>query len=184
MIEQILTADTDLFLFLNNLHNSFFDAIMEQVSAKLIWAPLYFTVLFFIFKKFKLKKGFLILILIILAITLADQTSVHLFKNIFQRLRPCFSPDIKNITHIVSLPGGQYGFVSSHAANSFAFAFFSLLVFQNKKYTIFILVWASIVSYSRIYLGVHYPLDILGGALLGSFISYLLYTISKRFISN
>ncbi len=184
MIEQILTADTDLFLFLNNLHNSFFDVIMAYVSAKLTWVPLYAIILFFIFKTFKIKKGFIIFILIILAITLADQTSVHLFKNVFQRLRPCFSPDIKNILHTVSLPGGQYGFVSSHAANSFAFAAFSLLVFKNRNYTIFILVWATIVSYSRIYLGVHYPLDILGGALLGSFISYLLYNLSKRFISS
>lgn len=184
MIEQILTTDTDLFLYLNNIHNSFFDVIMRYVSAKLTWVPLYLVVVFFIFKKFKLKKGLLIFVLIVLAITIADQTSVHLFKNIFQRLRPCFNPSIKNIVHTLSLPGGQYGFVSSHAANSFGFAIFSLFVFRNRYYTIFILFWAAIVSYSRIYLGVHYPLDIIGGALLGGFISYFLFTLTKRFISS
>jgi len=99
MIEQILSADTNLFLHLNNLHNSFFDIIMKYASAKLTWLPLYLIVLFFIFKIFKLKKGLIIFILIVLAITIADQTSVQLFKNIFQRLRPCFNADIKNIVH-------------------------------------------------------------------------------------
>ncbi|NPA44112.1 MAG: phosphatase PAP2 family protein, partial [Chlorobi bacterium] len=167
---------------LNSIHNSFLDAIMQFASAKYTWIPLYLVVIFFIFKKFKLKKGLIVFILTILAITLADQTSVHLFKNVFQRLRPCFNEDIKNIVYTISLPGGHYGFVSSHAANSFAFAVFSSLFFQNKNYTIFILIWAFFVSYSRIYLGVHYPLDILGGAILGSFISILLFNVSKKII--
>lgn len=182
MIDYILSLDTDLFLSLNSFHNSFLDSIMKFASAKFTWVPLYMTVLFFIFKKYKIKIGFLIFFLIIISITLADQTSVHLFKNVFQRLRPCFNPEIKNIVYTISLPGGKYGFVSSHAANSFAFAIFSLLVIKNKNYTILILLWAFLVSYSRIYLGVHYPLDIIGGAILGSFISLIIYDITKKFI--
>jgi len=181
MLEQLLSIDTDLFLYLNSFHNSFFDIIMKYVSAKLPWGPLYAVVIFFIFKKFKLKKGLIVFLLIVLAITLADQSSVRLFKNVFQRLRPCFNSDIENIVHYLSLPGGKYGFVSSHAANSFAFAVFSLLIFKNKSYTIFIIIWAFIVSYSRIYLGVHYPLDILGGAILGSFISILIFSLVKNY---
>jgi len=182
MIDQILSLDTELFLFLNSINNSFLDVIMKFASAKFTWLPLYILVVFFVFKQFKLKTGFFVFVLIVLAIALSDQTSVHLFKNVFQRLRPCFNDEIKNIVYTISMPGGQYGFVSSHAANSFAFAIFSLLIFRNKNYTIFILIWATLVSYSRIYLGVHYPLDIIGGAFLGSFISLLLFNISKKFI--
>ena len=182
--EKILEIDTDLFLFLNQFYNNFFDIIMKQISAKLIWVPLYSIVLFFLYKKFKLKKTILLLFFFALLITLTDQTSVHLFKNVFQRLRPCHNPEIQQLTHFLSLPGSKFGFVSSHAANSFAFAFLSLLLFRNKNYTIFILTWAFVVSYSRIYLGVHYPLDIIGGAALGIFISILIYRIIEPWIKK
>ncbi len=184
IIEQILSFDTELFLFFNKLHTPFFDVLMKQISSKLIWVPLYLIVLFFIFRKYKIKKGLLIFLFFILVITLTDQISVHLFKNIFQRLRPCYETSIQNLVHYLSLPGGHYGFVSSHAANSFGFAFFSLLIFKNKKYSVFILFWASLVSYSRIYLGVHYPADIVGGAILGVVISLLIYELIKPILRN
>jgi len=182
IIEQLLSIDTKLFLFLNQFHNNFFDIVMKQISSKTIWLPLYATVLFFLYKKFKLKKTIILLLSFGVLIAFSDQISVHLFKNVFQRLRPCYNNEIQHLTHFLSLPGGHYGFVSSHAANSFAFAFLSLLVFRNKNYTIFILFWAFLVSYSRIYLGVHYPLDILGGAVLGGFISILVFRIIKPWI--
>ncbi len=177
--EVIVKADSDLFLFLNQFHNTFFDGIMKTISAKYTWIPLYLIILIFIFKKFKFKTGFIILLSLIGLIILSDQTSVLLFKNVFQRLRPCHNLEIQHLTHYLSLAGGKYGFVSSHASNSFAFAVFSLLLFKKKRYTFLILTWAIVVSYSRIYLGVHYPLDVVFGAILGAFLAGLIYSIIK-----
>lgn len=184
IIDNLVNLDKDLFLILNELHNSVLDFLMAHISAKLTWIPLYLGVTVFIFYKFKLKKGIVIVISFIILITFTDQTSVHLFKNVFQRLRPCFDIEIMHIVHYIDIPGSKYGFVSSHAANSFGFAFLSLLLFRNKTYTILILFWAFIVSYSRIYLGVHFPGDVLGGALLGISIAILIYIILKRLIDK
>ena len=186
MLEYLQEIDTSLFLFLNGLHNLFFDKIMTVISGKLTWIPLYLTAIFFIFKKLGTKRGIITFISFVIVIALADLTSVHLFKNIFERLRPCHNEAIQNMVHIVNNHcGGSFGFVSSHAANSYAFAVFSLLLFKNKKYSIAIIIWASIVAYSRVYLGVHYPVDILGGAILGSFIAFAIYKIyQKLFFRN
>lgn len=180
LIDYLIQSDTNLFLFLNKHHNDFFDVIMSNISKKLIWLPLYIFTAFLLIKKFKLKTGLILILFFGLLISLSDQTSVHLFKNVFQRLRPCHNPEIQEITHYLKLSGSYYGFVSSHAANAFAFAFLSLLLLKNKLYSILIIIWAIIVSYSRIYLGVHYPGDILGGAILGIFISILIFIIIKK----
>ncbi|MCF6240056.1 MAG: phosphatase PAP2 family protein [Bacteroidales bacterium] len=177
MLEKLIEIDTQLFLFLNGIHSPFWDTIMWYTSATATWVPLYALVLFFIFKEYK-WKGFVPLIFLVLLVFAADKISVHAFKNFFERLRPCHNQDIANLVHIIREHcGGQYGFVSSHAANTFAFASFTSLFFRNKKYTWFIFIWAAFVSYSRIYLGVHYPGDIMGGALLGWIIGYLLYQL-------
>jgi len=182
MLEKILELDTSLFLFLNSLHSPIFDKIMWHISGKFEWIPLYLTIIFFIFKKFKLK-GFVPLIFLILAISISDLISVNLFKDVFQRLRPSQTPELSNIIHLVNnYKGGKFGFVSSHAANSFAIATFTLLLFKNKKYTYFIIFWAILVSYSRIYLGVHYPLDIICGALLGIIVAKILYLANQKII--
>jgi undecaprenyl-diphosphatase len=180
MIDKIIEFDTQLFLYLNSLNSALFDKIMWIISGRYEWIPLYAGIIFFIFKKFKLK-GFIPLLFIVLCIVFADQISVHLFKDLFHRLRPCHNPDIVNIVHIVNNKcGGQYGFVSSHATNSFALAGFTFLLFNKKHYSIGIFIWASIVSYSRIYLGVHYPLDVICGAILGLFIGIILFWIFKK----
>ena len=175
MIDKLLQFDTELFLFLNSLHSDFFDTTMWFISGKLSWLPLYAIIIFFIIKKFK-KKSILIIASLILVIVFSDQISVHLFKDVFQRLRPCHNPQISNIVHIVNNHcGGKYGFVSSHAANTFALATFISYIFKNKYVSYSIFLWAAIVSYSRIYLGVHYPCDIIGGALLGIIIAIFFY---------
>ncbi|RMG80555.1 MAG: phosphatase PAP2 family protein [Bacteroidetes bacterium] len=169
MVTHIIELDKELFLLLNGWHTPFFDWVFEYVSFKYTWIPLYLWWLYEIVQKEK-KQFYFPLIWIILVITLSDQISVHLFKNVFQRLRPCHNPDIQHLVHIVNNHcGGKYGFVSSHAANTFALVTVvsNLLYRQKRKIKVLLFVWATIVAYSRVYLGVHYPLDIIAGAILG-----------------
>ncbi len=177
MIEYLQQLDTKWFLFLNGLHNPFWDTVMWHISATITWIPLYLVIIFFTFKKLK-KRAFVSLLFFGLLVLLADQSSVHLFKNVFERLRPCHNPEIKDLVHIVNNKcGGSYGFVSSHAANTFALAVFVLFLFKNRITTVAIILWAAIVSYSRIYLGVHFVFDVVCGALLGSIIGYFTFKL-------
>ena len=184
MIESLTNIDISITLYLNGLHNSFFDAIMLFISGKFSWIPLYLVLLFFAYKKSENIKIFLFfLVSIALLITMADQSSVHLFKNVFERLRPCHCEQIRNSIHIVNNHcGGQFGFVSSHATNTFALAIFMSLFFKNKVVSLLLIIWAIIVAYSRIYLGVHYFGDVLGGAILGGVIAVLVYYIFRKII--
>lgn len=183
MIEWLKELDTALFLFLNGLHAPSWDTFMSAVSGKLIWLPLYLFILFLLYRRYG-RKTLVLLLFIVLLITMSDQLSVKAFKEVFQRFRPCHEPALAGLVHTVNGKcGGSWGFVSSHASNSFALALFSLLLIRDKPYTAFIVFWAFLVSYSRIYLGVHYPGDILGGAILGGFIGWLVYK-AYRFIDN
>jgi len=175
MLEHL---DQQLFLFLNSHNSPFWDYVMYAISGKLIWVPLYLAILIAIGKKYKRK--FLVMILFItIAAVLADQFSV-LFKNLFERLRPCHEPELQGIVHLVKGEcGGLYGFVSSHASNSFNVALLSLLFVKKRWFTLCIIFWAAIVGYSRIYLGVHYPGDVICGSLLGSLIGWGIYSLYK-----
>jgi len=187
MLEYLTQLDIKWFLSLNGLHNPFWDTIMWYISGTKTWIPLYALILFFVFKKLK-WEGFIALLFFVLLIVLADQSSVKLFKNVFERLRPCHNPEIKHLVHIVNNKcGGQFGFVSSHAANTFALAMFTSLFFRKKWVTISFFAWATLVSYSRIYLGVHFPFDVIGGALLGLLIgvlTYITYSASINYIQK
>lgn len=174
MLERL---DQHLFLFLNSFNSTFWDQVMHSISGKVIWAPLYLAILIFLGIRYK-KKFLIILLFIILAVTLADQVSVQLFKNLVQRLRPCHEPSLEGLVHLVNGEcGGMFGFVSSHATNSFNVALISLLFIKKRWYTISIILWASVVGYSRIYLGVHYPGDVICGSLLGALIGWSIYKL-------
>jgi len=183
MLKLVTQWDKDLFLYLNNLHSAFWDNLMWEVSGKILWIPLYLVITCLIIRKYRWKSFYTIASVIIL-IVLSDQISVHFFKDVFQRLRPCHNPEIADIVHLVKDKcGGQFGFISSHATNTFALGTITASFLKNRYYTIFIFIWASLVSYSRIYLGVHYPGDVLGGILVGCFLAWGMYKLYK-FLEN
>ncbi len=155
---------------------------MFWASNKLIWIPLY---LFFFYLAFKQvgKRIWLVAVAAFVMILLSDQLSVHLFKNVFLRFRPCHNLLIQSQIHMNGNCGGMYGFVSSHAANTFALAVFLFLFFKDriKYFGVFIFVWAAFVSYSRIYNGVHYPADIAVGAMLGMIVGFVVFKLYEYF---
>ena len=179
MLETLIQLDKDLFLFLNGIHSESFDSIMWWISGKTTWWPFYLLLLGFLTWTRKWQMIPLV-IFIALAVTVTDQTSVHLFKEVFERLRPCHEPELQGLVHIVNNKcGGQFGFVSSHAANSFGIAMLLSMIVRRKWFWALMFTWAALVSYSRVYLGVHYPADILGGAMLGVLCGWLLFMLFK-----
>ncbi len=181
---MLANIDKQLFLLINSHHNHFFDQIMTLISGQIFWLP-YFAIIILLFLKKNKKTALLSIIFLLIAIASADFTSVHLFKNVFQRLRPCHNPDIQAIVHIVNNHcGGKYGFVSSHSANFFAIAMFASIYIKNKLFTFTSFGIAAIVGYSRIYLGVHYPGDVLGGAMLGIFVAFVFYQVFLLLLKN
>jgi len=174
-LQKILEVDKEIFLYLNGFHSPFWDTIMLMVTRKETWIPFFAIIIYFIIKNYR-GKAVLVLFFMALVVLLGDQFSGLLKENI-QRLRPVHQPEIEHLVHNVLRKGGLYGLVSSHAANGFAIFAFSTRVFRNRTYWFLLLFWAVLFSYSRIYSGVHYPLDILGGAVLGWGIGVLLYQL-------
>ncbi len=182
MIDKLIEWDQQLFLFLNGLHADWLDPIMLQITGRNIWFPLYGVIIFIIVKQLKWRSAYLLLGFALL-ITLADQSASGFFKPFFERLRPCNEPALDGLIHMVKGCGGKYGFASSHASNTFALAIFLWLIYRN-MYAKILIVWAFVVSYSRIYVGVHYPGDIIMGAILGWISALIVYYLYKRFFAR
>jgi undecaprenyl-diphosphatase len=179
ILSTIKDLDTQLFLFLNSKHNAFFDEVMYWASHKLFWIPLYVFLFYLVYKQAG-KQLWLVLLAIALLILFSDQVSVHAFKNVFLRLRPCHELLLQEQVHLLNgYCGGSYGFISSHAANVFALAMFLTLFFQKqiKYFGLLVFLWALFVSYSRVYSGVHYPGDIIVGGLVGMGVGVAVFKI-------
>lgn len=171
-MQTLKQLDTQLFLYLNSFHTNWLDPIMEQITRRDTWFPAYLILIVWLIYRNRREAVFQI-ITILLAVLISDQICSSMLKPIVARLRPCHEPSLQALIHMVTECGGQFGFCSSHAANSFALATSLLLFFGKNKFTILVFIWAVIVSYSRIYVGVHYPLDIIFGALIGASFAYL-----------
>ena len=178
MLDFLQKIDEAVLLAVNSWNSPFWDHIMWWISGKYSWWPFYLALLVYIFLQKPWKEALLILLGIVLLITLSDQTSVHLFKEVFERPRPSHHPGLTDQLHYVNdYKGGKYGFISSHASNTFSVAFFLLLVFRKRWMTFILLFWAAIVSYSRMYLGVHYFFDVFVGALWGMLLGFIVYKL-------
>ncbi len=179
-METILQLDRELLLYLNSFNSPLFDNFFWVITSVIIWVPLYAAILYVVFKEQGIK-GFVAVLALALLVTLCDQISSNIFKEGFERLRPSRDPSLEGLVDLINgKRGGKFGFVSSHATNSFGLAAFSLLLFRYRWYTVFILFWASLNSYSRIYMGVHYPGDILGGIILGVLLGVFVYWFYKK----
>lgn len=169
MLHQIQEIDTQVFLFLNQLHTDWLDFIMYWTTQRDTWIPLYLILIFWIVKNYK-QNSLKIIASLVLTIILADQITSGILKPLVERLRPCHVLYLAGKIHAVTDCGGTYGFASSHAANSFGLAMALFLLFgKEHKWVKYFFVWAFFVSYSRIYVGVHYPLDVICGGLIGIF---------------
>ena len=183
MLENILNYERDLFLLLNSYHSPFLDLFMWLFSGKIAWAPVsvLFVVILSYKNKLRWKEIVIVFVAIALVITMCDQFASGFCKPFFERFRPTHHPDFMNeVNTVFDYRGGRYGFISSHAANAFGFATLTSLIFRNKFYSIMILTWATINSYSRIYLGVHFISDIVAGMIVGILFGWIVYKLAVR----
>ena len=194
-IQQLINFDQQLLLQLNGSDSLFWDGFMWIATNTITWIPMAIALLYVIFKNNKIKESLLIILLLALVVVIADQISSGFCKPFFARFRPTQDPELMYLIDTVNeYRGGRYGFISSHAANTFAVAIFLSLIIKNRMLGIVLFIWAILNAYSRIYLGVHYPGDILFGTLVGIVVGFLIYLLynhihkicfkQPRYISN
>jgi undecaprenyl-diphosphatase len=188
MLKFLKEWDERILIYLNSFHADPLDPIMYQLTQTLPWVPLYIFLSYLIWKVYG-RQCWWVFLAVGLTIFFADKTASALFKPYFERLRPCHNPDLQGIIYNFRHCGGMYGFVSSHASTSFSVAtIMSLVLAKNYPWVRWLFLWACFFSFTRIYLGVHYPGDVLGGAIIGilsAFVAYqLMLTVRNRIIPN
>lgn len=183
MLAFLEHLDQSITIAINQGNSPFADTIMELVSGRLTWAPLYAALLYLFQKIYGWKRTLIILLAIALNVVFTDQLSV-MMKFGFERLRPCHEPAIKDLLHLPYGCGGQFGFVSSHAANTMGLGLLVAFILKNRWMTIGMLSFALFNGYSRIYLGKHYFFDVIGGFILGAIGAYLFYHLLRAAIKR
>ena len=180
MIDSLIELDKTIFLVFNSHHSLYFDQVMWVITGKMIWIPLILSFIYVFFKQ-GWKEALLAVLMVALTVLLCDQISSGICKPLFERFRPTHDPEFSQYVTIVNgYLGGMYGFISSHAANAFGVAVFTSLIFRNRLFTVSVIIWAMLSCYSRLYLGVHYPGDIMFGALAGALSGYVCYKIYQK----
>tara|TARA_R100000935_G_scaffold48248_1_gene72605 strand:+ start:215 stop:787 length:573 start_codon:yes stop_codon:yes gene_type:complete len=180
MIEKIIALDRELFLYLNNLGSSTWDPFWLLITDKWTAIPLYALLLYLIYRRFGIKGTLITVVLVALMITCTDQLA-NLFKHGFERPRPCGQEGVKEASRFIAVRCGRFGYFSAHASNSTALAVFIGILLKNQfsKLLYILLFWAILVVYSRIYVGVHYPLDVITGMLIGTILGLLFIYFHK-----
>ena len=182
MLNQL---DTDLLIWVNSHHNNVLDMMMWWISDRFFWIPFYAWLAVMVIKLYP-QNWWKVFICIAIMILITDQ-SANFLKEHFERLRPCHTPQLQTVIHLVNgYCGGNFGYASSHASNSVGLATFCIILFRKRyqwlKYTL--IFYAALICYSRVYLGAHFPFDILRGALIGIIAGYLVALFTLRFISK
>lgn len=181
MLEKLIQLDKQLFIFLNGLGSSTFDALWLIITKQAYWMPIFLFLLYLVYKKIGTRQTLILLLFVAVLVAFTDQIT-NLFKNHFQRLRPCNDTSINTIIRVVK-GSNSYSFFSGHAANTSAVAMFLFLNFRKKyKYFGVIFIWPLIFAYSRIYLGLHFPIDILTGYFFGTTFGFLMFKVYRKII--
>lgn len=179
MVDEILSYDVRLFVFLNGLGSETYDGLWLLITKQTNWIPLFLVLLYLIFKKLGTRQTLYLLLFVAVLVTFTDQVT-NLFKNGFQRLRPCNNPEINDVIRIVK-SSKSFSFFSGHAASSMAVTSFLYLILKRYyKYSYLLFIWPLVFAYSRIYLGLHYPLDIFSGYIFGLFSGFMMSAIYQR----